>query len=101
PAMRAPWPVNLVVSERRSPLVRRWSTRVRVPHMAQELKGPYMWRCVHCGKGWMSLKTGRRHLARKHYDCWSCSLELKLLIAMLEGRGYVVEGDPFRPADHS
>lgn len=61
----------------------------------------YRWRCVHCGKGWMTLNTGRRHLRRLHGDCSSCELEAKLLQAMIDGRGYFVEGDPFERYTHS
>jgi hypothetical protein len=58
---------------------------------------PWRWTCPHCFGGPMRLESADRHLRRKHADCWSCRLERLMIRAMIEGRGYVFEGDPFAP----
>jgi hypothetical protein len=38
----------------------------------------------------MQLNSGIKHLRRKHIDCWSCHMEMLLLEAMMEGKGFIV-----------
>jgi hypothetical protein len=44
----------------------------------------------------MKLESADRHMQRKHLGCWSCKLERMMVKAMIDGRGYVFEGDIFR-----
>jgi hypothetical protein len=47
----------------------------------------------------MRLPSAERHLRRKHYDCWSCKLERLMVQAMIEGKGFILDGPLFiRPA---
>lgn len=43
----------------------------------------------------MTLRSAARHLRRKHWECFSCRAERLMVLAMMEGRGYILEGDPF------
>lgn len=56
------------------------------------------WTCPHCGGSPMKLKSGQKHLRRKHADCWSCRTERLLLTALRAGMGYLeqVSADPYR-----
>lgn len=40
----------------------------------------------------MRMGSALRHLRRRHAACWSCRVEQLLVLAIMEGKGFLIPG---------